>query len=67
MRFKTVSNPTLIGCPEPKAQEAYRGYLIRTNALLNSMWIERDGQLVHRVPADKSWDYAREVIDQLTA
>jgi hypothetical protein len=48
-------------------QKAYRGYLIRTNTLNNSMWIEKGGALIHNVPADKSWDYARTIIDALVA
>lgn len=51
---------------EAKTDEPYKGYLIRTNALSNSMWIEKDGQLIHRVPADKSWACARTIIDSLT-
>lgn len=49
----------------PKTDEAYRGYLIRTNALSNSMWIEKDGALIHRVPPQFSWVYARTMIDGL--
>jgi hypothetical protein len=49
----------------PKSEEAYRGYLIRMNALTNTMWIEQNGVLVHHVPADKSWAYARSAIDSL--
>lgn len=52
--------------PAPKGDEAYRGYMIRFNALSNSMWIEKDGHLIHRVPADKSWQYARDIIDSLS-
>ena len=43
-------------------QQAYRGYLIKTH-WATGMWIEKDGQLIHRVPAHKSWAYAREQID----
>jgi hypothetical protein len=46
-------------------QESYRGYLIRTNAMSGDMWIEKDGQLIARVPASKSWEYARKEIDGL--
>lgn len=49
----------------PKTDEHYKGYWIKTNALSNSMWIEKDGALIHRVPASKSWVYARETIDAL--
>jgi hypothetical protein len=44
---------------------AYRGYLVKRNALSGEMWIERDGVLIHRVPLTKSWDYARQTIDGL--
>jgi len=47
------------------SQEAYRGYLIRTNALNGAMWIEKDGQNIASVPPEKSWAHARSMIDQL--
>ena len=46
-------------------QQAYRGYLIRRNAFTSEMWIEKDGQLIARVPPDKPWVWAREQIDQI--
>jgi hypothetical protein len=48
------------------SEQAYKGYLIRTNALTGDMWIEKGGHLIHRVPRHKSWAYAREQIDLLT-
>lgn len=47
------------------SQQAYRGYLIRTNALSDTMWVEKDGQLICNVPTDKSWVWARAQIDEL--
>jgi hypothetical protein len=44
---------------------AYRGYLVRRNALTGDMWIEKDGQMIHRVPSTQSWNYARQTIDAL--
>jgi len=47
------------------SEQAYRGYLIRVNALTGDMWIEKGGVLVHRVPPSESWAYARKQIDEL--
>jgi hypothetical protein len=46
-------------------QQAYRGYLIRTNALSNTMWIEKGGHLICHVPAAESWEWARKSVDEL--
>lgn len=46
------------------SQQAYRGYLIRTNAFSNTMWVEQNGQRIFTVPADKSWEHARREIDE---
>ena len=43
----------------------YRGYWVKKSALSGDMWIEKDSQLIQRIPSDQSWNYAREVIDQL--
>lgn len=48
------------------SQQRYRGYWIRVDPISNTMRIEKDGQLIRRVPAYHSWVYARGVIDQLT-
>lgn len=47
------------------SQQHYRNYWIKTNNLNNSMWIERDGQLIARVPAWASWTWAQQSIDAL--
>jgi hypothetical protein len=47
------------------SQEAYRSYLIRREAVNNSMWIEKGGQLIQRMQPEQSWNDARNVIDKL--
>ena len=47
------------------SQMLYRGYWVKRNALTCLMHIEKDGQLIHRIPETESWNYARGVIDQL--
>lgn len=59
------AHPGTVTTPPKSNPEPYRGYLIHLNALNNSMWIEKDGRLIHRVPPTKSWAYARETIDGL--
>lgn len=44
--------------------QAYRGYLIRKNALNGLMWIEKDGYLIGYVH-DVKWSTARSDIDKL--
>lgn len=47
------------------SQQAYRGYLIRVNALTGAMWVEKDGFCICHVAPPHSWDWARKQIDML--
>ena len=61
------AHPGTVTSAPKQNPEAYRGYLIRFNALSNTMWIEKGAAYIASVPNDKSWAHARKMIDELVA